>query len=97
MIEILVSENKSWDPVRFYRNRVRVFLNRDYNYGVWIDEDRLFDSLDTDQKKAYLTAPQGQTLSLSVPPKVAQRIVELGHTIDSKQRILRQIDNLVVP
>lgn len=55
MFELLVSENKSFDPVRFYRNRVRVFLNRDYHYGLWIDEDKLFDLLTSEQKKQYLT------------------------------------------
>ena len=76
---------------------MRVFVNRDYNYGLWIDEDRLFDLFDLEQKREYLIAPQGQTLSFSVSPKVAQRIVELGYTVESKQRILKQIDNLVVP
>lgn len=87
MIELYVSENKSFDPVRFYRNRVRVFVDRNYEYGLWIDEDRLFELLTTDQKKQYLTDKTPQGMYYQIEPKVAREIVRLGHSPYAKQRI----------
>lgn len=87
MIEILVSENKSWDPVRFYGNRVRVFVNRDYSYGVWIDEDHLFDLLDVDQKRQYLADRSPQGLTYKVSREVARKIISQGHSPYTKQTI----------
>lgn len=87
MIELLVSENKSYDPVRFFRNRVRVFVDRNYNYGLWIDEDKLFEQLTIDQKKQYLTDRSPQGLYYQVSPEVAQKIVDLGNSPYAKQKI----------
>jgi hypothetical protein len=87
MIEILVSEGKSWDPVRFYRNRVRVFVNKDYNYGVWVDEDLLFDVLDTEQQRQYLTDRSPEGLTYRVSREAARRIVSQGHSPYAKRLI----------
>lgn len=88
MIELFVGENKSFDPVRFFHNRVRVFIDRNYNYGLWIDEDRLFDLLSTEQKKQYLTDRTIEGAYYSVSREVAQRIIDIGHSPYKKQ-ILR--------
>ena len=90
MFELFVSENKSFDPVRFCRNRVRVFLDKNYAYGLWIDEDKLFDLLSVDQKKQYLTdrTPSGRYYELS--PEVAQQVLNTGKTPFSKQTLSTQ-------
>ena len=87
MFELCVSENKSFDPTRFYRNRVRVFLNRDYRYGLWIDEDKLFDLLSDEQKKQYLTDRTTQGMYYEVSKEIAQKVLEQGHTPYSKQKL----------
>jgi len=87
MIELYVSENKSFDPFRFCMNRVRVFLDRDYRYGLWIDEDKLFDLLSDEQKKQYLTDRSTEGMYYKVPKEIAQKILERGHTPYSKQKL----------
>lgn len=87
MIELYVSENKSFDPVRFYRNRVRVFLNRDYTYGLWIDEDRLFDLLTEGQMRQYILDRSPKGAYFSVTREVAQEILKRGHTPYAKQNL----------
>lgn len=93
MINLFVSENRSRDPVRFARNRVRVFVGRDFTYGLWVDEDCLFDLLSLEQKKEYLTS-KSLDLTFEIPLAVAQKVVNLGHTIDSKPRLLRYLMEL---
>jgi len=92
MINILITENRSSDPVRFFRNRVRVFVCKDYDYGFWVDEDRLFSLLDLDQKKEYLTEKEG-SLDLQVTREVAEDIVNIGFTPypHKKQALLNRI------
>jgi hypothetical protein len=87
MIELLVTENKSIDPARFYRNRVRVFLDRNYNYGMWVDEDKLFDLLSLEQKKQYLVDRSPSGCKYNVTREVAQRVLAVGHTHLSKQKL----------
>lgn len=95
MINLQITENRSKDPVRFTKNRVRVFINKDFSYGLWIDEDRLFDLLTFEQKKDYLTVSVKQSLVFSISAEVAKKLVDLGYTVDSKRRILKQIDSSV--
>jgi hypothetical protein len=87
MIELFISENKSYDPVRFFKNRVRVFVDRNYDYGLWIDEDRLFNLLTVEQKKQYLTDRTPQGMYYQLDPRVAQEVVKLGHSPYAKQKI----------
>lgn len=94
MITILISENRSKDPVRFARNRVRVFVNKDYSYGLWVDEDQLFELLTVDQKRTYLLEPMGNSLTLSVDSKTARKIVDLGYTVESKAKLLKQLETV---
>lgn len=86
-IELCVSENKSFDPVRFFRNRVRVFVDRNYQYGLWIDEDVLFELLTKEQKLQYLTDRTTQGMYYQIEPEVARKIVSLGHSPYAKQVI----------
>lgn len=87
MIELLVSEHKSFDPVRFYNNRVRVFVDRNYQYGLWIDEDRLFDLLTQEQKKQYLTDRTTEGMRYFLSREVAQKVIDLGYSPYAKQRL----------
>lgn len=88
MIELLVTENRSFDPFRFCNNRVRVFVDRNYDYGLWIDEDRLFDLFSTEQKKQYLMDRTPAGASFEVSLEIASKVVNLGHSPYKKQ-ILR--------
>lgn len=91
LIELFVSENKSFDPVRFLRNRVRVFVDRNYSYGLWVDEDKLFDLLTIDQKKQYLTDRTPQGLYYHICSKTAQKVIDLGYTPYDKQKLKSQV------
>lgn len=78
IIELFIAENKSFDPVRFYGNKIKVCINKRYNQGFWIDEYRLFDLLTTEQKKQYLLdrSPKARYYDLTL--EVAQRVVDAG-------------------
>lgn len=93
MIDLLITENRSFDPVRFARNRVRVFVGKDFSYGFWVDEDRLFDFLTTEQKREYLTQRK-PSLEFKVDASVARKIVDAGYTPYSKSAILRKLTDL---
>ncbi len=79
MVEITISENKSYDPVKFFNNRVRVSINPEFEKGVWIDEDVLFEILPKTQKKKYLTdrTPKGRKFKVS--PKVVTQVIAKGY------------------
>lgn len=79
MVSLFVTEGKSVDPVRFFRNRVRIFLDGDLNYGLWIDEDQLFELLDLQQKRQYLTA-KSDDFKCTVTLEVARNILSLGYS-----------------
>jgi hypothetical protein len=87
MVEITISENKSNDPVKFFRNRVRIFVNRDYEKGVWIDEDILFELLPRAQKKRYLTDRTPAGRHIKVGPKVASQVIKRGYSPKGRPKI----------
>lgn len=94
MIRLLVTENRSKDPVRFAKNRVRVFLGKDYDYGLWVDEDQLFDLLSVEQKRSYLFEPMGKSLTFELSSETARKVVDLGYTVESKAKMLRQLSSV---
>lgn len=91
MVQLSISENRNTDPVRFFRNRVRIFLGQDLQYPFWVDESSLFSLLNDDQKRTYLMEKRGKVLILSIGPKEARKIVEIGDTKQSKSMILREL------
>lgn len=93
MINLLITENRNFDPVRFARNRVRVFVGKDFSYGFWVDEDRLFELLSIDQKREYLTQKKAN-LEFKVDAKVARKVVDAGYTPHGKSAILRKLAEL---
>lgn len=94
MVHLLVSENRNTDPVRFFNNRVRVFLGEDYSCKFWIDEDILFSHLDSEQKKTYLLSKRGIPLEFSLNPRIARKLVESGHVMKGKRVALDMISKL---
>ena len=85
LVELLVTEHKGVEPELFFRNTVRVFVNRDYTYGLWVGERELFDMLSEDQKKEYLKP--GTYLILQVEVGVAKKVVEAGVSPYSKDNL----------
>lgn len=83
-MEIHVTEHKSIGKLNPVATAVRVFVDRDYRYGYFVPEDKLFELLNEDQQAAYL---QGESAQLDVPIEVAEKIVELGHTPYAKQKL----------
>lgn len=83
-MDLHITENKSKGAQRPGARVVRVFVDNDYHYGYFIREDALFALLDDDQRQAYL---QGDEARLSVPPQVAQQIIDMGTTPYRKARV----------
>jgi hypothetical protein len=78
-MKIQITENKSQDTIR-PNNVVRVFVDWDYTYGYWIDEQLLF-SMFTDAEQAQYLNGDGK---MDVSPVVAQAIIDHGTTPYSK-------------
>lgn len=94
MVNVLVSEKRNVDPVRFYQNKIRVFLGLDYQYGVWVDEDRLFSFLDDNQKRTYLLGKRGVPLELELSAPTVRRLVETGYTMKGRKEVLEMLSEL---
>lgn len=94
MVSVLVSEKRNVDPVRFYRNKIRVLLGLDYKYSIWVDEDRLFSLLDDGQKRAYLLSKRGVPLELELSSHLARRLVETEYSVKSRKSILEMLQSL---
>jgi hypothetical protein len=93
MIKLYVTEGKNHDPVKFYMNSVRIFLNEDYGYGFWVDEDVLFDLLDTEQKRVYLSGNSEEARRYSVTKVTAGWLVSKGRSPYNKTHLFSQIES----
>lgn len=77
-MHIHITEHKSVGTLRpaHVKNCVRVFVDRDYHYGVFIDEHELFSKLTEDQRVQYLQA-EGD-VQFDVSDIQAQAIIDRG-------------------
>jgi hypothetical protein len=94
MVNLYVTEGKGRDPVKFYRNRVRIFIEKDMSYGLWIDEDFLFEYLNIDQKRMYLSGNSEESRRYVIPKEVAKKLIEKGVTPLSKRPMIKMIEDL---
>lgn len=76
-MQVYVTENKSVDQLTDLCNTVRVFVNRDFGYGYWINEIQLLEILNLGDLSVYLP---GREYLTDVPVEIAQRIVDAGAT-----------------
>ncbi len=90
MIELLVTENRSNKKEWFHNNVVRIFVDRDYSYGYWINEDFLFNALTPDQQKQYLEDQSYSSGQFEVSFEVAQQLIDKGNTPSNKQKLWRK-------
>lgn len=67
-------------------NLVWVFVDRDYHYGYFVDENVLFSMLEPSQQAAYLAAPAD--IELDVSASLAQQVIDIGVTPYARQRVL---------
>lgn len=74
-MQIHVTEHKSVGRIR-PGNCVRVFVDRDYHYGYFIDEQELCSKLSQEQRIHYL-ATDGE-VKFEVPEVAAQAIINRG-------------------
>ena len=79
-IDLLVSENRTVNLDHRYRanNMVRVFVNNDYGYGLFIHEETLYQMLDVFQRGKYSSDESYEGGKFQVPYTTAQKIIELG-------------------
>ena len=83
---ILVTENKSVGTPRLTAagNIVRVFVDNDLQYGYWVPEKAILDSLDPAQAQEYL---QGEVAKLEVSRDIAQYLIDIGQTPYTKRKL----------
>lgn len=84
-MKIEVTENKSRGALAPWDSLVRVFVDRDFSYGYFVRERRLFGLLTEAQQGVYL---QGDSVSLDVSVEVAQQIVDMGATPYCKPKLM---------
>lgn len=84
-MKIHITEHKSVEKLNSVPTQVRVFVNFDFHYGYFVDEHLLFSLLTAEQQNQYLKGPDAQ---LDVAPEVAQRIIDEGHTIYAKPKVV---------
>jgi len=85
-VKVKCTEGKSVGALRPHGNLVRVFVDEDYHYGYWVEEDRLVALLGVDARRAYLEA--GTEATFEVEPAVAQSIIDIGVTPYKKARVI---------
>lgn len=95
LIKILVSENKSRDPVRFYRNRVRIYAGEDYSYGLWVEEDRLFEYLGDEDKRNYL-ATTSQTIQVNLGFSNFEKLLNTSSSPYGRTTLLNYLKNEIL-
>lgn len=86
-MELLVTENRNACGKNRSNNTVRVFLQRDYSYGLWINENTLWELLPDEQRERYELGDG----HLEVSFDVAAKILERGRTPFNKQKLYREV------
>jgi hypothetical protein len=81
-MQVYVTENKSVGHLQPAFVTVRVFVDRDFGYGYWINERQLLDILSITDPDEYLTEDQYTT---DVDAHTAQRIIDCGVSPFRKQ------------
>jgi hypothetical protein len=81
-MQVYVTENKSVGHLQPAFVTVRVFVDRDFGYGYWINERQLLDILGITDPDEYLT--EGQYIA-DVDVHTAQRIINCGVSPYSKR------------
>ncbi len=90
MIELLITECKSIGYLNCVNNRynsVRIFLQRNYDYGLWIDEKFMFSLLSEDQQKLYLEGDTYKNCTFEISRDIAEKLLEEGYTPYRKQTL----------
>jgi len=77
-MQIHITEHKSTGSLRpaCFDNCVRVFVDRDYHYGYFINEHELFSKLTEQQQAEYLAADSD--VKFEVSQVQAQAIIDRG-------------------
>lgn len=81
--DLQITEHKSLGQVR-ENNLVRVFVDDDVDYGLFIHEPDLFALLTPEQQENYLASTEGR---FKVSKPVAQAIIDQGRTPYCKQKL----------
>lgn len=89
-MNLLVTENRNgWGEHR-EQNTVRIFLQDNLDYGLWIAEDYLFSLLTEAQQKQYRedTSYQGDHFEISY--EVGRKLLKAGRTPYRKQILYKE-------
>ena len=85
-MELRVTENKSTVHAGINdHNMVRVFVDRDFTYGYWINERTLVEEILTLDEADCLEYLNSDTFVLDVDVHTAQRVIDAGATPFTKR------------
>lgn len=87
-IKLKVSENKSstlHEVNAINRNRVRIFLNKDYHYGYFVPECFVFQALTPEDQNHYIEKDD-----FLITPMAANILLVLGSTPYSKPAFFKE-------
>lgn len=84
-MELYVTEHKSVGTLNPWNTSVRVFIDNDLRYGYFVPEHEMFALLTSEQQQAYL---EGNSARLDVSKEVAQALIDMGHTIHAKPKLI---------
>lgn len=90
-MELFVTEHKNACRENRHMNTVRVFLQKNYDYGLWIAEDFLYNLLSIDQKKQYSTGTDYQSGIFDIDFDTASKILDKGKTPFNKQKLYKDV------
>lgn len=82
-MKIKVTEGKSAGYP--FQGTVRVFLDEDYSYGVWVEEQKLLSYLSPTDIEHYVSTEE--SIDLDVDINVARAILEAGYSPFKKQTL----------
>lgn len=89
-MELLVTENRMAFGEKMGLNSVRIFLQRNYDYGLWIDEDILYALLTFEQKEQYMNDDSYSGGRFDISMETAQIVLEKGRTPFNKQKLYKE-------
>jgi len=92
-MELLITENKSKSlkDLLHFPQTTRVFLQRDYTYGLFINENYLYyDVLTETQREEYFKYPDKGSLTYEITYEQGELVLQAGKTPFNKQKIYKE-------
>jgi len=86
---IQVTEHRSSTTKWMHNNIVRIFVNKDWSYGYFVNEELVFSKFDEKQKTSYLKCKSDQE-QFEIPIEDAQHLIDVGINPYGKQNLIEK-------